>query len=118
MSKVYLMVTISRAGPSEQFAALNRTENLPVMMVALGKGTAGNEILDCLGLEGSEKIVLFSMVTGDVWKRVKRGMEHKLGIDVPGMGISFLVPVSSIGGKRRSSLCWQDRNLKKRRRHH
>lgn len=40
------------------------------------------------------------MVTGDVWKRVKRGMEHKLGIDVPGMGISFLVPVSSIGGKK------------------
>ena len=35
-----------------------------------------------------------------MWKRVKRGMEHKLGIDVPGMGISFLVPVSSIGGKK------------------
>lgn len=100
MSKVYLMVTITGRGQGEQFAALNRTENLPVMMVALGKGTAGNEILDCLGLEESEKIVLFSMVTGDVWKRVKRGMEHKLGIDVPGMGISFLVPVSSIGGKK------------------
>lgn len=100
MSKVYLMVTITGRGQGEQFATLNRTENLPVMMVALGKGTASNEILDCLGLEESEKIVLFSMVTGDVWKRVKRGMEHKLGIDVPGMGISFLVPVSSIGGKK------------------
>lgn len=55
MSKVYLMVTITGRGQGEQFAALNRTENLPVMMVALGKGTAGNEILDCLGLEGSEK---------------------------------------------------------------
>ena len=100
MSKVYLMVTITGRGQGEQFATLNRTENLPVLMVALGKGTASNEILDCLGLEESEKIVLFSMVTGDVWKRVKRGMEHKLGIDVPGMGISFLVPVSSIGGKK------------------
>ena len=38
MSKVYLMVTITGRGQGEQFAALNRTENLPVMMVALGKG--------------------------------------------------------------------------------
>lgn len=100
MSKVYFMVTITGRGQGERFAALNRTENLPVMMVALGKGTASNEVLDYLGLEESEKIVLFSMVTGDVWTRVKRGMEYKLGIDVPGTGISFIVPVSSIGGKK------------------
>lgn len=60
----------------------------------------------------------FSMVTGDVWKRVKRGMEHKLGIDVPGMGISFLVPVSSIGGKKALQLMLAGQEFEKRRRHH
>lgn len=58
--------------------------------------------------------MLFSMVTGDVWKRVKRGMEHKLGIDVPGMGISFLVPVSSIGGKKALQLMLAGQEFEKR----
>ncbi|MFR9234490.1 MAG: hypothetical protein ACLVLH_16450 [Eisenbergiella massiliensis] len=82
MSKVYLMVTITGRGQGEQFAALNRTENLPVMMVALGKGTAGNEILDCLGLEGSEKIVLFSMVTGECVEAGKERDGTQAGHDV------------------------------------
>ena len=100
MSKVYWMVTITGRDQGERFSSMHKSEKIPVILVALGKGTASSEVLDCLGLEESDKIVLFTAVTGDVWKHVKKGMETKLNIDVPGTGISFIVPVSSMGGQK------------------
>lgn len=100
MSNVYCMVTITGRNHGARFSALYKEEHLPVMMVTLGNGTASSEMLDYFGLEASEKIVLFSVVTGETWKQVKKKMEHKLNIDIPGTGISFIVPVSSVGGKK------------------
>ena len=100
MSKVYWMVTITGRDQGERFSSMYKSEKIPVILVALGKGTASSEVLDCLGLEESDKIVLFTAVTGDVWKHVKKGMETKLNIDVPGTGISFIVPVSSMEGQK------------------
>ena len=66
----------------------------------MGKGTARSEVLDYFGLEDTEKSVIFSVVTGETWKVIKRGLQKKMHIDVPGTGIAFVVPMSSIGGKR------------------
>nr|WP_308628387.1 P-II family nitrogen regulator [uncultured Eisenbergiella sp.] len=100
MSRIYWMVTITGRDQGERFSSMHKSEKLPVILVTLGKGTASSEVLDYLGLEESDKIVLFTAVTGEVWKQVKKGMETKLNIDVPGTGISFIVPVSSMGGKK------------------
>ena len=37
-------------------------------------------------------------MTQESWRHVKEQMEQKLNIDVPGTGISFIIPVSSMGG--------------------
>ena len=71
-----------------------------MMLGAVGAGTAGSGILDYLGLEASEKGILFTVVTADKWKELRRGLESRLKIDVPGMGIAFLIPLSSVGGKK------------------
>lgn len=68
--------------------------------VSLGRGTAASEVMDYFGLESAEKAVMFGMVTEETWKTVKRGLQKRFRIDVPGMGITFLVPLSSIGGRR------------------
>ena len=68
------------------------------MLLTLGNGTASSEMLDYFGMESREKIVIFTVVTWESWKHVKGQMEQKLNIDVPGTGISFLIPVSSVGG--------------------
>lgn len=98
MSSVYCMVTITGRNHGEQFSSLFRTEHLPVMLLTLGNGTASSEMLDYFGMESREKIVIFTVVTWESWKHVKGQMEQKLNIDVPGTGISFLIPVSSVGG--------------------
>ena len=100
MSSVYCMVTITGRNYGEKFSTLFKEEHLPVMLLMLGTGTASSEMLDYFGMESREKIVIFTVVTGDSWKRVKERMEQKLSIDVPGTGISFIVPLSSVGGGR------------------
>ena len=66
----------------------------------LAKGTATNETLDYFGLEVTEKMVTLVVVSDHTWKQVKTGLENKFQIDVPGTGIAFLVPLSSVGGKK------------------
>ena len=70
------------------------------MYITLGEGTARGDILDYLGLEASEKMVIFNFVQQRDWMLTKKDLQRKLQIDAPGEGIAFLVPLSSIGGKR------------------
>lgn len=100
MSEVYMMVTVTNRNRAEKFLSFYREEQLSVMLVTLGAGTAGSEVLDYFGLEASEKAVIFSVVTDDTWKKVKKGLETRLKIDIPGRGIAFSIPLSSIGGRR------------------
>ena len=66
----------------------------------VGAGTAVQETLSTLGLEKTEKAVLFAIITADSWPRIQKALRRQMRIDVPGTGIAFIVPVSSIGGKR------------------
>lgn len=100
MNELYLMVCITERPRARQFLALFARRNVTVTLSALGQGTARSELLDYFGLEKTEKVVSFSVVTRDTWRAVKSAMQRELSIDVPGTGIAFLVPLSSIGGKK------------------
>ena len=100
MSDLYMMMTITDRIHASEFTEFYAEHKAPVSFISLGKGTASDRILDYLGLEDEQKSVILQLVTGSVWKELKRGLERELRIDVPGTGISFIVPISSIGGKR------------------
>lgn len=98
MSELSMLVTITARNMTKKFVNFYDEMDLPVSVITLGSGTASSEILDYFGLAGSDKSVLFHIVTDTKWKEVKRQLRLKMNIDVPGIGISFLVPLSSIGG--------------------
>lgn len=100
MSELYWMVSIVNGSRSEKFTSLYRECGISVMLETSGEGTAVSEVLNLFGLEATEKKVLFSVVTGEKWKEVKRGLRKKVQIDIPGRGIAFTVPMSSVGGKK------------------
>ena len=101
MSEVYMMVTITDwKETAVDFMEFYKENHVDANMVTLGRGTAGSEMLDYLGLEETEKTMILSIVTDKVWKTLKRGLRQQFKIDIPGTGIAFIVPVSSIGGKR------------------
>ena len=100
MSELFLMAAIINRQHTREFADFYEENGVSVNLITLGKGTARSEVLDYFGLEDTEKSVIFSVVTGETWKVIKRGLQKKMHIDVPGTGIAFVVPMSSIGGKR------------------
>lgn len=100
MSKLYMMVTITNRNLTKKFTNFYQENGVDISVTTVGRGTAASEILDYFGLDGTEKSVLFHVVTGEVWKALKVGLQRKMQIDVPGIGIAFIIPLSSIGGKK------------------
>ena len=100
MNELYLMVTITERTSAKKFLTLYQRHSVHVTLSTLGAGTAASELLDYLGLEKSEKVVTFCVVTRSTWQALKEALQSELRIDVPGTGIAFIIPLSSIGGKR------------------
>lgn len=100
MNTLYWLVTITDRHSTDAFLKLYEEHGVNVNLRTVGSGTAVREMLATLGLEKSEKAVLLSIVTADTWPKIQKALRRQMRIDVPGTGIAFIIPVSSIGGKR------------------
>ena len=113
MSELYFMMTITSRDMRPKFLEAFDKNNLPIGFVSLGYGTAKDDILDMLGLVRSEKAVGMTVVTGAGWEEAKWYLRKKMYIDVPDTGISFIIPMSSIGGKRELAFLTAGQNYRK-----
>lgn len=113
MSKVYMMVTITNRNIGSKMLSFYKENELAVNLNMLGAGTANSDMLDYFGLEATEKAVMFAVVTREMWRKLKRGLQKKMHIDVPGTGIAFIIPFSSIGGKKTLQFLTDRQNFEK-----
>lgn len=113
IGNLYLMTTIVDRKIVNRYIELYQENNLHVMYLTLGFGTAANEILDYLGLESTEKAVAYSVLEEDSWENIKKQLQKKLQIDAPGGGIAFTIPLSSIGGKKTLQFLLESQDYKK-----
>ena len=113
MGKLYLMVTIVDRKIGKKYQSLYKENEHYVMFSSLGFGTAASEILNYLGLEATEKAVIFSVQEEEKWLHIKKQLQRKLKIDAPGGGIAFIVPLSSIGGKKPLQFLLEKEDYKK-----
>lgn len=113
MDGLFWMITICDRNFARRFLVFYKEYGVTVMLQSFGRGTAADEVLDSFGLEASEKTLLFAMVTGQEWDTIKNGLEKQLKIDIPGTGIAFVVPVSSVGGKRQLRFLTEGRGFEK-----
>ena len=100
MNRVLMLVTISSRKKISEFVKFYKTYQVETGTISLGRGTASSEVLDCLGMEDEEKGIFFSVITEPTWQKLQKGLRKEMKIDIPGTGIAFTVPLSSIGGKR------------------
>lgn len=100
MGNIYLMTTVVDRKQAKKYLSLYQENEQAVLFLAYGTGTATDEILDYLGLDHAEKTVVFSVLEEAKWIQVKKQLQKKLRIDVPGSGIAFITPLSSIGGRK------------------
>ncbi len=113
MGNILLMTTIIDRKLTKKYIDVFQKNNLHITLTSLGFGTVTNEIMDYLGLESNEKAVLFSVLQNFQWEKLKKQMEKVLQIDAPGGGISFVVPLSSIGGKKALEFLLETENYEK-----
>jgi nitrogen regulatory protein PII len=64
----------------------------------LGQGTAKSETLHPLGLEDSDKSVIFSVIREDKAEEILPALEDKFHTVRNGKGIAFTTPLSSVIG--------------------
>ena len=100
MDTLYLMVTITDRKLEKKFLNFYREQGLEVSLTTLGHGTASSEIRDFFGLGGRERSLLFHTVTGKNYERFLPALKRQFRIDLPGSGIVFLIPFSSVGGRK------------------
>lgn len=99
MSELVFTVCITQRSNFALLAGIYKKSTVPYNMLALGRGTASSERLNTLGLDDTEKVISFSVMTDTIWKTVKKSLQHDLQIDLPGAGVAFTVPMAAVGGK-------------------
>lgn len=62
------------------------------------RGTAGKKLLGLLGLEETEKTLLWAMTSRAKATRLLARLVREMGLDMPGAGIAFTTPVGSVAG--------------------
>jgi hypothetical protein len=62
------------------------------------KGTAGSETLHLLGLENTDKSVIFSVIKEESAEQILQALEDKFHALRGGKGIAFTIPFSSVIG--------------------
>jgi len=87
VNTLYWLVTITDRPTTDAFLKLYKSFGVDVSLRTVGAGTAVQETLSTLGLEKTEKAVLFAIITADSWPRIQKALRRQMRIDVPGTGI-------------------------------
>ena len=71
---------------------------LPLNVIMPGRGTAVKSMLDLLGIESTERRIIFSVASEQKTKQFIQAQKRHLHIGVPGHGIVIALPIKSVGG--------------------
>ena len=96
--KLKLLVTVVNRKKTELFMDLLTAYEVNFQTAVLAQGTAHSEMLYMLGLEDSDKSVIFSVIREDKTTEALHMLEEKFHAIKGGKGIAFTVPMSSVIG--------------------
>lgn len=100
MQNVYLFITIIKKSDAEEFINFYLEHDAAPIYSSICQGSANFKMLDLLGLEKSEKVMMQSLVPHNQLARLKYDLTHSMSIDLPDRGIALAVPLSSIASRR------------------
>lgn len=98
MSSYNMVLVILNRSYEKEYVKFFRQNNITRLTAMLGSGTASKSILDYLGIENNEKIVLQCVVSAGNVDSLFSGLVSRMGINLPGTGIAMSIPVESIAG--------------------
>lgn len=98
IKKLKILVTVVNRSKTEFFMDFLTAFEVNFQTSVLAQGTARSETLYMLGLEDSDKSVIFSAIREDKATEALQALEDKFHTLKNGKGIAFTVPMSSVIG--------------------
>ena len=96
--KLKLLVTVVNRNKTEFYTDFLSAYEINFQTAVLGQGTAKSETLYMLGLEDSDKGVIFSVLREDKAQEALHALEEKFQTLKNGKGIAFTIPMTSVIG--------------------
>ncbi len=96
--KLKLLITVVPRRKTEFYLDYLTSMGVNFQTSVSASGTAKSDTLYLLGLEDSDKSVLFSVVREDLAPTLLQGLEEKFKILKKGKGIAFTTPLTSVIG--------------------
>ncbi len=94
-----ILITIANREYEEAFFEFFKKKGVSNIYSTLCNGTANTKMLDLLGIEKTDKVMLYSAITSEETPFILRDLLYDMRLDITGSGIAFTIPVDSIGGK-------------------
>ncbi len=98
VKKLKLLVTVVNRTKAEFYTDLLESFEVNMQMVLRARGTAGSEMLHYMGLEESEKTVIFSLIREDQAGPALNALSEKFKTLRNGKGIAYTIPLSGVIG--------------------
>ncbi len=96
--KLKLLITVVPRRKTEYFMDLIQAFDVNMQFCCTANGTATSDIMALMGLEDSEKRVIFSVVREDMAPRVLLALEEKFATIKNAKGIAMTVPLTGMIG--------------------
>lgn len=100
MKDLYWLITITQRQNSSEYEEFYLSHGVRVNYSMPCSGTAHEKTLALLGIERTEKSILFSAVPGELLADLMRRLTIEMKIDLPDRGIAVAIPFSGVGGMR------------------
>jgi len=98
MNGIHMLMVITKREFEQDYISFLQKRNVTAVFSMLCNGTASQGILTLLGLEKTEKSLIFAIADARRSKHLLLEMISALGINMPGNGIAITIPLGSIGG--------------------
>ncbi len=98
VKKLKILLTVVPRNKAEFYTDFLSQFDINLQCTILAQGTARSETLYMLGLEDSDKSVIFSVLREDKTEEALQALEEKFQTLKNGKGIAFTIPMSSVIG--------------------
>jgi hypothetical protein len=98
MNNIFFLITIVKRSDAEEYESFYGKHGVGLLYSLNCNGTAHERTLSLLGIEKSEKTMLFTIVSGETLKDLLWALTTEMKIDLPDRGVAVAIPLSSVGG--------------------
>lgn len=98
LNRLTVLVTVVRRKKTEYYTDLIQSMGANFQFRAYAEGTAGDRLMEYLGLDSREMSVILSLVKADSAAAILDTLKERFGSIRDGKGIAFTVPMTSMIG--------------------